>query len=204
MDSNKSFYELISSKKIQIPIIQRDYAQGRTSNLDICKDFLITIKESIIGNTPINLDFVYGNDIGDTFQPLDGQQRLTTLFLLHWYAYQKEKADDNSIEQTLLNFSYQTRLSSRRFCESLIKNNIEVSKESRISDIIRDSEWYYLSWEQDPTIRAMLNSIDLIHELFFEDENIWDALTEEKFVTFNLLVLENFGLSDDLYIKMKT
>ena len=202
MDSNKSFYELISSKKIQIPIIQRDYAQGRIRNLDICKDFLNTIKENLIGKTPINLDFVYGNDVGDTFQPLDGQQRLTTLFLLHWYAYQKEKADDNTIKQTLLSFSYQTRLSSRRFCESLIKNNIDFSEESLISDTIRDSEWYYLSWEQDPTIRAMLNSIDLIHDLFFEVENIWEALTDEKLVTFNLLVLENFGLSDDLYIKM--
>ena len=202
MDNNKSFYELISLKKLQIPIIQRDYAQGRIINLDICRDFLNTIKESLISNTFINLDFVYGNDIEDAFQPLDGQQRLTTLFLLHWYAYQKEKANDDTIEQTLLNFSYQTRLSSRRFCESLIKNRIEFSNEYSISDTIRDSEWYYLSWEQDPTIRAMLNSIDLIHELFSEVENIWKALTEEKLVTFNLLVLENFGLSDDLYIKM--
>ena len=32
MDNNKSFYELISSKNIQIPIIQRDYAQGRERN----------------------------------------------------------------------------------------------------------------------------------------------------------------------------
>lgn len=202
MDTYKSFYELISSKKIQIPIIQRDYAQGRTSNLDICRDFLNTIKESLISKTSINLDFVYGNDIGDTFQPLDGQQRLTTLFLLHWYAFQKEKADDKNIEQTLLNFSYQTRLSSRRFCESLIKNRIDCSNGQRISDLIKDSEWYYLSWEQDPTIRAMLNSIDLIQDLFFDVEKIWEALTEERLVTFNLLVLENFGLSDDLYIKM--
>lgn len=202
MDNYKTFYELISSKKIQIPIIQRDYAQGRISNLDICKDFLNTIKESLISKTSINLDFVYGNNIGDTFQPLDGQQRLTTLFLLHWYAFQKEKAGDETIEQTLLNFSYQTRLSSRRFCESLIKNRIDCSNEQSISDLIRDSEWYYLSWEQDPTIRAMLNSIDLIQNLFFDVEKIWEALAEERLVTFNLLVLENFGLSDDLYIKM--
>lgn len=189
MDNYKTFYELISSKKIQIPIIQRDYAQGRISNLDICKDFLNTIKESLISKTSINLDFVYGNDIGDTFQPLDGQQRLTTLFLLHWYAFQKEKAGDETIEQTLLNFSYQTRLSSRRFCESLIKNRIDCSNEQSISDLIRDSEWYYLSWEQDPTIRAMLNSIDLIQNLFFDVEKIWEALAEERLVTFNLLVL---------------
>lgn len=83
-----------------------------------------------------------------------------------------------------------------------IKNRIDCSNEQSISDLIRDSEWYYLSWEQDPTIRAMLNSIDLIQNLFFDVEKIWEALAEERLVTFNLLVLENFGLSDDLYIKM--
>lgn len=202
MDNNKSFYELISSKNIQIPIIQRDYAQGRERNIEICKEFLLTIKESIVSGIPINLDFVYGNDIGDTFQPLDGQQRLTTLFLLHWYAYQKEEPNNTDIKEKLINFSYQTRLSSRRFCESLVKNKVSLLSNDKISDTIRDSEWYYLSWDQDPTIRAMLNSIDLIHEIFAEVDGIWNLLSEKQLVTFNLLVLENFGLSDDLYIKM--
>lgn len=202
MDNNKSFYELISSKNIQIPIIQRDYAQGRERNIEICKEFLLTIKESIVSGIPINLDFVYGNDIGDTFQPLDGQQRLTTLFLLHWYAYQKEEPNNTDIKEKLINFSYQTRLSSRRFCESLVKNKVSFLSNDKISDTIRDSEWYYLSWDQDPTIRAMLNSIDLIHEIFAEVDGIWNLLSEKQLVTFNLLVLENFGLSDDLYIKM--
>ena len=202
MDNNKSFYELISSKNIQIPIIQRDYAQGRERNIEICKEFLLTIKESIVSGIPINLDFVYGNDIGDTFQPLDGQQRLTTLFLLHWYAYQKEEPNNTDIKEKLINFSYQTRLSSRRFCESLVKNKVSFLSNEKISDTIRDSEWYYLSWDQDPTIRAMLNSIDLIHEIFAEVDGIWNLLSEKQLVTFNLLVLENFGLSDDLYIKM--
>ena len=202
MDNNKSFYELISSKNIQIPIIQRDYAQGRERNIEICKEFLLTIKESIVSGIPINLDFVYGNDIGDTFQPLDGQQRLTTLFLLHWYAYQKEEPNNIDIKEKLINFSYQTRLSSRRFCESLVNNKVSFLSNDKISDTIRDSEWYYLSWDQDPTIRAMLNSIDLIHEIFAEVDGIWNLLSEKQLVTFNLLVLENFGLSDDLYIKM--
>lgn len=201
MEDIKTFYELISERRIQIPIIQRDYAQGRRANLEICNDFLHAIKESLTNKTQINLDFVYGNDIEDIFQPLDGQQRLTTLFLLHWYAYQKE-TEDELIEQTLLNFSYQTRISSRRFCESLVRHRMDISDETSISDVIRDSEWYFLSWENDPTIRAMLNSIDLIHKTFFDMDDIWNALTKERMITFNLLVLENFGLSDDLYIKM--
>ncbi len=75
-----SFYELMQTYKVQIPIIQRDYAQGRTKNLAICKNFLKTLKESIINNKTINLDFIYGNVDKDIFLPLDGQQRLTTLF----------------------------------------------------------------------------------------------------------------------------
>ena len=33
----------------------------------------------------MHLDFVYGSKKNNVFIPLDGQQRLTTLFLMHWY-----------------------------------------------------------------------------------------------------------------------
>ena len=33
----------------------------------------------------LKLDFVYGTESNKTLQPLDGQQRLTTLWLLHWF-----------------------------------------------------------------------------------------------------------------------
>ena len=79
----------------------------------------------MVSGLPINLDFIYGNITGSQedkiFQPLDGQQRLTTLFLIHWYAYAKEKSADETIRETLKKFSYETRLSSRRFCKALEK-----------------------------------------------------------------------------------
>ena len=199
-----SFFNLINEYEIKIPIIQRDYAQGRKVNSDICTNFLNTVKDSISNNTEINLDFVYGNIISDekVFLPLDGQQRLTTLYLLHWYAYMKESKNTN-IEIILKKFSYETRLSSRRFCEALVMNRIDVSdKDMKISNIIFDSEWFFMSWKQDPTISAMLNTIDIIHKIFYDTDNLWNILVENKIVTFHLLILENFGLSDDLYIKM--
>ena len=64
----------------------------------------------------LTLDFVYGSQNKDNPKsyPLDGQQRLTTLWLFHWYIALKagnlEKACD-----TLKNFSYETRISSREF-----------------------------------------------------------------------------------------
>lgn len=78
-----SFYELVMQFKVKIPILQRDYAQGREENTSICENFLKTLKNSILHDKTINLDFIYGNVDNGVFLPLDGQQRLTTLFLLH-------------------------------------------------------------------------------------------------------------------------
>ena len=197
-----SFYELLQTYKVQIPIIQRDYAQGRTKNLAICRNFLKTLRESIINDKTINLDFIYGNVERDIFLPLDGQQRLTTLFLLHWYSFTKETNMENSIRELLKKFTYETRLSSRRFCDSLLNNPIFIDDSTLISEQILDSKWFFISWKYDSTIRAMLKTIDVIHEIFKDIDSIWDALVNRKNVIFHLLILENFGLSDDLYIKM--
>ena len=197
-----SFYELVGQYEVKIPILQRDYAQGRENNFSICENFLKALKESVLQDKTINLDFIYGNLDNGTFLPLDGQQRLTTLFLLHWYAAEKEHIAGNSRE-ILKKFSYETRLSSRRFCESLLDNSIVMdAAENSISEQILYSKWFYISWKHDPTIRAMLRSIDMIHTTFKEVDNLWSALVNHRKIVFHLLILENFGLSDDLYIKM--
>lgn len=74
---------------IRIPMIQRDYAQGRPSWVNSRNRFLSDIQESLMpSGKPLHLDFIYGikqdEDSVRAFCPLDGQQRLTTLFLLHW------------------------------------------------------------------------------------------------------------------------
>ncbi|MBR3739191.1 MAG: DUF262 domain-containing protein [Clostridia bacterium] len=196
-----TFYELAKQYRIQIPIIQRDYAQGRTTNTDVCKNFLNALYDSIKNNQSINLDFIYGNIKDDVFLPLDGQQRLTTLFLLHWYAYQKDNKTEEA-KKLLCKFSYETRISSRRFCESLVMHQTDINESSKISDDIINSKWFFLSWKLDPTVHAMLNTIDLIHSIFFQVDELWSALVDNKIITFHLLILEHFGLSDDLYIKM--
>jgi hypothetical protein len=53
-----SFYELIEKYNVKVPIIQRDYAQGREKNVVICENFLKALKVNIIDNKPINLDFM--------------------------------------------------------------------------------------------------------------------------------------------------
>ena len=81
----------IQLKKIIIPIIQRDYAQGRKdSDINRVRDRFLKSLYMAVTEKPITLDFVYGDiDEEGNMTPLDGQQRLTTLFLLHWYAAKK-------------------------------------------------------------------------------------------------------------------
>ena len=57
--------------------------------------------------------------------------------------------------------------------------------------------------EEDPTIDAMLKAIDDIHEFFNCIDNLWGKLTSDNLIiSFYYIALENFGLTDDLYMKI--
>ncbi|SCX84430.1 DUF262 domain-containing protein [Flavobacterium caeni] len=198
------FAELTEIEKIEIPIIQRDYAQGRKDKKELRENFLKALLECVESNKSIKLDFVYGSKINNTFQPLDGQQRLTTLYLLYWYAAAKSKINVSSYQNNLKNFTYETRITSRDFCLALTESQIDIVDDIEfLSDLIVDSNWFFLSWKNDPTIDSMLRTIDDIHRLFFSTENLWEKLVSKpNLISFYYVELENIGLTDDLYIKM--
>ena len=194
--------ETIKLKKIIIPIIQRDYAQGRKgADVTRVRDrFLESLYKAVTEN-PITLDFIYGNiDENGKMTPLDGQQRLTTLFLLHWYAAKKGKIKEEEYA-FLKKFSYETRYSARCFCAELVDYTPEF-KTTISKDIINQS-WFPLDWENDPTISSMLVMLDAINNKFMEVENLWDKLKEER-ITFYFLPIKDMGLTDELYIKMNS
>lgn len=228
MNNDKvSFWKLLSDKKIVIPIIQRDYAQGREGREFLRERFLGQLFDALKDNaTPLVLDFVYGSVEGDTFYPLDGQQRLTTLWLLHWYLALRAgtlSEDKNVLEK----FSYETRISSRTFCQKLcgITQSYQPQQHG-IAAFVRNQTWFYSAYEQDPTIQSMLrmlngtdisdsNKMDITDGI--EEYCIQAELTEEKAkellkrlkgedapIGFYLLNMEDkdMPLADDLYIKM--
>ncbi|MFC4818115.1 GmrSD restriction endonuclease domain-containing protein [Flavobacterium sp. GCM10023249] len=202
-----SFWKLISQNKIEIPIIQRDYAQGRKEESRIANGFIAKIKSKILKNEILNLDFVYGKTSENKFIPLDGQQRLTTLFLLHWYIATKEGKITQDVKDVLVGFSYETRASSQDFCKNLVlKGIVDFDKIKIVSDQIEDQKWFSLSWKSDPTIKAILNMLDIIQNQFLDVEtSLFENLIGEKCsITFNYLPLDKFKLTDELYIKMNS
>ena len=212
-----TFWQLLEKSKVEIPIIQRDYAQGRKDKSEIRSKFLDALMNALEEKNFIELDFIYGNQQTNCLQPLDGQQRLTTLFLLHWYVAAKENVLAQNSE-VLTKFTYETRTSSREFCNQIVENGIDFDRllesdndtkgeslHNSLSKTIIDSSWFFLSWQKDPTIDAMLTMLDAIHQKYvrFKDRNdIWTRLTVKNKITFLHIPLNHFGLSDDLYIKM--
>jgi Protein of unknown function DUF262 len=197
--------------KIEIPLIQRDYAQGRpdAATMEIRTDFLEVLLGAIAGGGPIGLDFIYGRVESGTFHPLDGQQRLTTLYLIHWYV--ASLAGELQSDAPWTRFSYATRPSARFFCESLVKHPLPPDHDAPVN-WIKDQPWYLYTWRNDPTIQSMLVMIDAIHKeaqhlgLRLDAKAAWGRLTaaDSSAVSFYLLPLKDMESEDDLYIKMNS
>jgi hypothetical protein len=208
--NNSTFWNLINSYKISIPIIQRDYAQGREEEFEKREKFLNVILKHLNNNEKLHLDFVYGRVKDNVFFPIDGQQRLTTLYLLHWYFALKEKEKVSNEEKSKLSqFVYDTRISSREFCQSLIKEEIEIpltTGDDAFIIAIKNKPWYRDKWDTDPTVKAMLVMIQEIHNKFYDisSSEVFTQLINENLISFELLDLgkKGFELTDELYIKM--
>jgi len=204
--------------RVRIPMIQRDYAQGRPAEKEVRDGFLGALAGALRrpkddSSLPLNLDFIYGSVEGQQetcFCPLDGQQRLTTLFLLHWYlAWVDERWNDFRPmfrPHDRSNFSYSVRSSSKEFFDKLAAYEPEYrpSDIDQLVPLITNQPWFFRSWRLDPTVQATLVMLDEIHSRFASSNGLFERLTSESHpaITFQLLDLDNFGLSDDLYIKM--
>lgn len=210
MKPNYTLKELLDKYSVVIPQLQRDYAQGRDEAKELRVRFLSQILRVLREEEErLNLDFVYGYDKAlspnhhPIFYPLDGQQRLTTLWLLHWYLLPSESVAEE--REWLLRFSYRTRSSSTRFCQLLVEH--AVVDDSRLDvAAIKDQPWYRQSYNADATIAAMLGTLRTIKELVAPEERValWKRLCHQRALTFDVIDIkgEEFRLTDELYIKM--
>lgn len=194
---------------IEIPIIQRDYAQGRedAETATIRRDFLDVLMRALTTTESAGLDFVYGEVSHGVLKPLDGQQRLTTLFLLHWYVASRAGLLDPDAPWS--QFRYATRLSAEYFCRELFTNPWPPDEGDPVS-WITDQPWYLFPWRTDPTIQSMLVMIRDIHDRLSLDDYdfgaLWERLssTEDAAISFLFLPIDDMESGDDLYIKMNS
>lgn len=141
-----------------------------------------------------------------TFIPLDGQQRLTTLFLIHWYL--AAKAGETEALTRFANFTYSTRQSSKKFLEFLCYPEFVclLSDKKSIRKAIENHELFFPFWKKDPTVHSMLFILETIEGYCrTNDVNVhdaWNALTKDSLIHFDFFDLDDFELTDELYVKM--
>lgn len=217
-----NFKEAFSNKNILIPLLQRDYVQGSDESvIDPFLDFLLS-KEC-------DLNYIYGYTEDGAFVPVDGQQRLTTLWLLYLYMTSRK----NESLQTHLEFN--SREYADDFCKylmlnlpGLLKKIEEAQKKSveerdkkssekkdeecrqyighTLDEIIQNEFWFISSWSKNASVANMLKTLKRIHEKLgkVDTKVIEDRLSGKvNQETFSFLDMpEESGLDDDIYIKM--
>lgn len=196
-----NFIESFNSKTILIPLLQRDYVQG-SKDTAVISPFLDALLEK-----ECDLNYIYGYQENGCFVPVDGQQRLTTLWLLYLYLY----ACRGMTEKYDIHMRFASREYANDFCER-IKEHIEAllpkaSLYKSFDEAIKDQNWFIRSWCKNATVNNMLGTLKHIHRKINESNinNIWLRLVESTTpsITFAFLQMdETNGLDDDIYIKM--
>ena len=208
--SNTCFWAEISEYKIQVPCYQRDYAQGRVDGgrIDnIRKVFVEELYRAIVDKKECHLGLVFGSYDEDnkTFIVVDGQQRLTTAFLLHWYlAWRENKLSEYKVLST--NFSWDTRSYSSHFVKLLF--NINKTDNVNIIKDIKTNVNYFSIWEQDPTVKGMLTMLAEIESQYSQyglyDRQLCQSLfSSDCKIKYDVLKL-NKDSDEKTYLKMNS
>ena len=205
-----NLFALLSRYRVVIPGIQRHYVQGANNpkaesvRKQFIKEIFTAIEEK---QSDFNLHFIYGpinTDGEDSFVPVDGQQRLTTLWLIARYAAEKaEPSDRKDLLSLLSRFTYEDRINAKRFCQALTCENSRWDITQDPNPDILCQDWFVDYWKEDETVASMIRMLSTIHEEWNKHqdsitaEDILEAIASK--IRFNLKI-DAFG--DDIYMKM--
>lgn len=165
--------------RIVIPDLQRDYCWGdKAWNKDknnynelvskFLEDLILSFKDNPGDKLMLGLIYGYENPHYH-IQLCDGQQRLTTLFLLMGMINRKVSgnkfqkmliSDDTLTDDSESNLQYAIRESTVYFLNDLV-DNFFLSNSVDINDI-KKGLWYFNEYDLDASIQSMLSAINII------------------------------------------
>jgi uncharacterized protein with ParB-like and HNH nuclease domain len=189
-----------------IPEIQRDYVWS----INDIKDFFQYIIDGFHGDQSDipYLGFIYAYNDRDypyKYILIDGQQRLTTIFLVLLAAHHKigKGLPEYMFTRGQLKVEYKVRQSTSDFMESLVAfcaNNPGVAFK------VRDQIWYHKEYDSDRSIQNIINNFITIRKWL---QNMKEELPQfvrylEEEVTLSYFDIEEARQGEDLYIYMNS
>ena len=229
---DENILSLFSLNNFIVPEIQREYVWGL--NEGIVKGFLNDIYSQAgicetcgyaHGTKRINIGFLYSYKppyvILDNERYLDeflidGQQRVTTVFLLLLYRAVKERRVDDFLSITRTDqqfhchcFCYKVRELTQQFLDRLVQHVAESEDNSQCLDGLLSEDkpsWFLSDYENDPTVTAMLEALRIIKEFFKDkvdnDLKLFDFILQN--IQFWHFKTEVTSQGEELYITMNS
>lgn len=202
--------------KVLIPDLQRDYCWGNPDK-NLVSKFLDTMfvldKEQ---KWPMGLIYGYTDSLySEHIQLCDGQQRLTTLFLvvgiinrlLPGNKYKHLLISDFEYEQDDQEpyLQYAIRESSLYFLSDLTCHYFLNAEEIESVDKIPEQPWYLGIYRKDPTVKSILNAVKLIEERLSGRNDLEEL---GRFVTNNMEFMfydmENRANGEETFVVINT
>jgi uncharacterized protein with ParB-like and HNH nuclease domain len=218
--------------QIIIPEIQRDYVWQKDNverflksifdNSKRQKDLSQGITEEILNNLApemretmlraqkekqnyCNIGFIYAYsdpEIPDRYVLIDGQQRMTTLFLILLALSVKEKRQDNFkrnyFKDNILKLDYKVREDAHDF---LLKFVHYILDGNNILDI-SNKYWNFTEYQNDITIRSIIDNYLLINDFINENSLSLDYI--ENFIEFWYFDTNKSKQGEELYLYMNS
>lgn len=152
-----NFLQSFNEKTILIPLLQRDYVQG--GRKDVIEPFMDSLLEK-----ECDLNYIYGYEEDGCFVPIDGQQRLTTLWLLYLYLFARKQCK----REFNIRMKFASREYAEDFCERLSENLEKllnkVDDRIELDKVIIDQNWFIHSWLNNTSVKNILSTIKIIHK----------------------------------------
>jgi uncharacterized protein with ParB-like and HNH nuclease domain len=167
---------------------------------------------------PMNIGFLYSyepnyrmehfpeSDYNKDVYLIDGQQRLTTLFILLFYLSIKEERKEEFCDMFRFNsslesvaFDYRVRNLTHNFFINMINN---INSLDEVTSV-KNSTWFLIEYSKDPTVFAVVKALEKINEYFEnKEDSYFDFLkTQVKFWHFKT---EKTDQGEELYITMNS
>ena len=194
--------------QLVVPEIQRDYVWEVTDVLDL----LESIKDGFEGekaDIPY-LGFIYAytdKDYVYKYFLVDGQQRMTSVYLLLLACHQKisKKLPVYLVKHDKLKLDYKVRQATHDFLSDLV-NHCRKSQDG-YDFKIEDQIWYHKDYENDRTICNMIHNYvsikDWLNRFDQEQEANFIKFVEDK-VALSYFDIENGREGEELYIYMNS
>lgn len=181
-----------------IPDMQRDFSWGGEQATALVRG-LVQVYEGMshadMKPSPVGMVYGYSTDKGHIYV-IDGQQRLTTLYLLLGMLYRRTRMprlrnmivnEDSGLEQIAPRILYQAKREALYFMADLTRNFF-LDRNGRLS-LLEQSPWYYSSYSADVSVQSFIGAIRRIDAVLEECAAIpgWDFEAFTEFVASNVV-----------------